>query len=194
MSEITITIQQSTFERLQRHARPLIDSSDAVINKAVDALEWIAQERPTAARAEVSSGTRSIDPRALPRLTHTKLLEAFIEGQPIAKANWNRLLDQILILAMKRVGSFEKLRQACPVNVVKGRKEDDGYSYLREIDISVQGQDANGACRAIATAAQGLGIAIDITFMWRLKEAAAHPGERGRLLLNSKSNKTNKAA
>jgi hypothetical protein len=40
---------------------------------------------------------------------------------------------------------------------------------------------------------QGLGIAIDIEFMWRLKAGAALPGERARLLINSKSNKTNKA-
>jgi hypothetical protein len=87
----------------------------------------------------------------------------------------------MLRLAMKRVGTLEKLRQICPVNLVKGRKDDEGYGYLREIDASVQGQDANSACRAIVTAAQALGLSLDIAIMWRLKKAAAHPGERGRL-------------
>ena len=49
--------------------------------------------------------------------------------------------------------------------------------------MSVQGQDANGACRAIVTAAQGLGVELEIGFMWRLKEAAAHPGEHARVVV-----------
>jgi hypothetical protein len=174
-----ITIQQATFERLQRHAEPFIDSPDSVITRALDALE-----RKASARVDATNTERLVDPRALPKLTHTKVLEASIEGRQIAKANWNLLLEQTLLQAMKRVGSFERLRQACPVNMVTGRKEDEGYSYLREIDVSVQGQDANGACRAIVMAAQELGIAIDIEFMWRLKEASAHPGKRGRISIN----------
>jgi hypothetical protein len=71
--------------------------------------------------------------------------------------------------------------QLCPVNMVKGRKEDKGYIYLSDIDVSVQGQDSNGACRAVVTAAQGLGIAVEIGFMWRRKERAAYPGERACL-------------
>ena len=52
---------------------------------------------------------------------------------------------------------------------------------LSDIDVSVQGQGSNGACRAVVTTAQGLDIAIEIGFMWRLNESAAHPGERARL-------------
>ena len=34
-----IMIEQSTFERLQRHATPLVDNTDTIINRALDALE-----------------------------------------------------------------------------------------------------------------------------------------------------------
>jgi len=174
-----INIQQSTFERLQRHAKPLVDTADTVVSRALAALDMlIGDDVNVTATPEAE---RRIDPRALPNLTHTKVLEAAIDGEPIARANWNLLLDEILRRAMKRVGSTEKLRLLCPVNMVNGRKEDEGYSYLREIDLSVQGQDANGACRAVVLAAQGLGISLDIVFMWRLKEAAAHPGEKARI-------------
>jgi len=177
-----VTIQESTFERLQRHAKPLVDTIDTVMNRALDALEQTAGE-PAPGGGHGTEPERRIDPRMLPNLKHTKVLDASIEGKPVAKPNWNMLLDEMLRRAMKRVGNFEKLRQLCPVNMVKGRKEDEGFSYLRDIDVSVQGQDANGACRAIVTAAQGLGIALDIGFMWRHKEGAAHPGERARLQL-----------
>jgi hypothetical protein len=71
--------------------------------------------------------------------------------------------------------------------MVKGRKDDEGYGYLPDIDVSVQGQDANAACRAIVVAAQGLGIGVDVGFMWRPKEGAAHPGERARLTVEAKT-------
>jgi hypothetical protein len=117
----------------------------------------------------------------LPRLTHTKVLDTSIDGEPIKKANWNLILDTMLRKAMEHVGTFEKLQKVCPVNMVKGRKEDEGYGYLPDIKISVQGQDSNAACRTIVTAAKALGIALDIGFMWRHKEGAANPGARARL-------------
>jgi len=175
-----VTIKDSTFGRLQRHAKPLVDTIDTVVNRALDALEQTGAS-PIPESGHGIPAERRIDPRALPSLTHTKVLEASIDGEPIARANWNSLLDETLRRVMKRVGSFEKLKQVCPVNMVKGRKEEEGYSYLADIEVSVQGQDANSACRTVVTAAQTLGMAVNISFMWRHKEAAAHPGERARL-------------
>jgi hypothetical protein len=174
-----IIVEQSTFERLQRHAQPLVDTPDTLINRALDALEQLACLHAPEHRNAGSE--RRIDPRALPSLTHTRVLDAAVGGEQIAKANWNLLLAEMLRRAMKRVGSYDKLRLLCPVNMVHGQKEVEGYSYIPDIDISVQGQDANTACRNIVTAAQSLGIAINIGFMWRHKLGSAHPGERARL-------------
>ncbi|MGE0713854.1 MAG: hypothetical protein AB7P02_00295 [Alphaproteobacteria bacterium] len=175
-----IAIDNATYERLQRHAKPFVDTPDTVINLALDALDQLSS-LPTASNGSATESERRIDPRLLPSLTHAKVLDASIDGAPIPKANWNLLLDEALRRAMRHFGSFEDLRKLCPVNMVKGRKEDEGYSYLPDIDVSVQGQDANAACRTVVTAAQGLGIALDIGFMWRPKEGAAHPGERARI-------------
>jgi hypothetical protein len=175
-----ITIQDSTFARLQQNARPLVDTIDTVMNRALDALERVSAP-PIRGNEGTTQAERQIDPRAIPSLTHTKVLDAAIDGEPLAKANWNTLLESMLRRSMKRVGTFEKLRQVCPVAMVKGSKNDEGYSYLSDIDVSVQGQDSNSACRMVVTAAQSLGMAVDIGFMWRHKDAAAYPGERARL-------------
>ena len=176
-----VTIEQSTFERLQRHARPLVDTTDLVVNRALDALE---EREAHLAGGEVHAvSERRIDPRILPNLTHTKVLDAWLEGETIAKPNWNLLLDEMLIRVTKRVSDFDKVRKLCPVNMVRGRKEDEGYGYLSEIDVSVQGLDANAACRTLVMAAQGLGIGLEIGFMWRHREGAAHPGEKARLIV-----------
>lgn len=180
-----VTLQASTFERLQRHAKPFVDTPDTVINRALDSLERLSNFHPPKnghdLPKEREDDERRIDPRILPNLTHTKVLAASVGGQSIPRAKWNLVRDEMLIRAMKRVGNIDKLRQICPANLVKGRKLDDGFDYLSEIDVSVQGQDANGVGRALVTAAQELGIPIDVQFMWRQKEGAEHPGEIGRL-------------
>ena len=179
-----ISIEQSTFERLQSHAKPLVDTVDSVINRGLDALERLeAQPTPV---GNGQDNERIIDPRSLPNLTHTKILDTAIDGERPSRPNWNALLDEMLRRGMTHFSSFEKLRQACPVNIVQGKKDDEGYGYLPEIDISVQGQDSNGACRGIVTLAQRLGIGLDISFMWRLKDKAAFPGQRGRLTIHKR--------
>jgi hypothetical protein len=175
-----IRVGTDTFERLQKHAKPFVDTPDTVINLALDALEKAARG-PTGVVPAPLPAERQIDPRNLPNLTHTKVLEASLSGTSIVRPNWNSLLDATLRFAMKRSSNFEDLRRYCQVNMKKGRKEDEGYGYLPDIDVSVQGQDANGACRAMVLAARALAFSLDIGFMWRLKEAAAFPGQRGRL-------------
>ena len=175
-----ISLQNSTFERLQSHAKPLVDTIDSVINRALDALEIYTP--PAAVSQSITNvEERRIDPRQLPKLTHTKILGAAIAGNQVTRPNWNLLLDEILRLATKRVGTFDLVQKLFPVNMVSGRKEDEGYSYLNDVNISVQGQDSNGACRAIVTVAQALGIELEISLMWRHKEGAAFPGERARI-------------
>lgn len=175
-----VSIEDATFERLQGHAKPLVDTIDSVIARALDALERESGHAEVAPMS-IETNERDIDPRQLPKLTHTKVLDAALSGRQVERPNWNLLLDEALRLGMKHVGSFDKLQRLCPVNMVKGRKEDDGYGYLSDIDISVQGQDSNGACRGIVTMAQALGIPLEIGFMWRHKENAAFPGERARI-------------
>ena len=174
-----VVIEQSTFERLQRHARPLVDTTDAVVNRALDALEH--REGSPACGEGTGTAERSIDPRRLPNLTHTRVLNASLDGRSIAKPNWNRLLDRVLVLAKERLGTRGKLMRLCPARIVRGRKEDEGYHYLAEIDVSVQGLNANGACEALVAAVQGLGIALEVGFRWKPREGAAYPGEWARL-------------
>ena len=178
-----ITIQEATFARLQRHARPLVDEADTVINRALDALEQ--NEADPAPNSSVAP-ERSIDPRNLPNLKHTKVLDASINGVRIPRANWNVLLRHMIHLGMEQLDhDYLEFVKICPVRVVKGRKEDEGFRYLSDLDVSVSGQDSNDACRAITTVAQSLKVDVQIMFMWRQKEDAAYPGERARLLLKN---------
>ena len=54
-------------------------------------------------------------------------------------------------------------------------KKNQGYGYASGFDVSVEGLDANAACRTVVAIAQDPGIALDIGFMWRPQEAAVPP-------------------
>lgn len=178
---LNLEIKQSTFKRLQQHAKPLVDTTDSVVNRALDALDH--NNRIATPAVDSSIDERQIDPKRLPDLTHTKVLDALLGGERIDKPNWNYLVDQILILAMKQFQNINELRKTCAVNMVQGRKKNEGFRYVSEIDVSVQGIPANEACRALVIAAQRLNLELEITFIWRSKEGAAYPGERARLCL-----------
>jgi hypothetical protein len=179
-----IIIEQSTFERLQSHAKPLVDTTDMVLNRALDALE-LREHRPDP-EDDSFVMERRIDPRYPPDLTHTKILAASLAGQRIDNPNWNLLLRSVLIRAMKQWESFDKLRQICPANMVRGCKNDEGYRYLDEVDFSVQGMSTNDACAALVPVARSLGIGLEIVFMWRPKRGAAYPGEKAQLRMPGK--------
>lgn len=183
-----IAIEQSTFERLQRNANPLVDTVDMVVNRALDALEHRKGPPP------LPTAVRQIDERRLPNLTHTKILDASLDGKQIVKPTWNLVVERLLIRAMKQLADFDQLRKLCSVNMVLGRKEDEGYRYLAEIDVSFQGLSANDACGALVVAARNLRIELEIVFIWRDREGAAHPGERARLNVSGTSSRSGAAA
>ena len=153
--------------------------------RALNALERDLIEHDPDGQPSISQPERRLDPSALPDLTHTKVLHGVIHGETISRPNWNRLRDEMLLLIMRREGSFRNLQRVlqADVNMVPRRKEDEGFRYLSAFDFSVQGQHANGACQAILSAAQGFGMSVDIEITWRRKEGAAHPGERARLVV-----------
>ena len=177
-----VTLEQATFERLQLHAKPLVDTIDTVVNRALDALERdipIPPSQPLRQPAMVPE--REFDWRTPPDVSHTRLSDAVLQGQRIDRPNWILLLKQMLMLAMERVSDFDAVRSICPVNMVRGRKDDEGYRYLSDIDLSFQGASANDSLRALVTVARGLGVEFEIGFSWRQKENAAYPGEKARL-------------
>ena len=171
-----IQISSETFERLQGHAQPLVDTTESVINRALDALEQIATPQ-----TQVPVTEKRIDPSQLPSMKHTKILDAAVARTAVEQPKWNNLLKMMVRSAVKRGMTCDDLYQLCSINMVIGQKRDEGYSYLPDIDISLQGQNANQACQTVVMIAQSLDIALDIGLVWRNKKDAVHPGQRGRI-------------
>jgi hypothetical protein len=178
-------ISEDNFKRLQRLAVPLVDTLDTTLARILDSYESLAEVSEPAA-SEISSVKtitlpieRPYQPFDPPDLTHTKVTFASVGRKSIDGPTWNALLDELVRLAKRQLRDFSAVRKVSLVNLVEGEKVDDGYHFLADIGISVQGQSANDAWRGIAHIARAIDHRVQVHFFWRNKDKALHPGEGG---------------
>jgi len=177
-----IRIPESLFVRLQKHAKPLVDTPVSVIERMVDFYERDTRNSEGKARrkdVDTMPAAKNYNPNRPPDLTHTRVLNAEFDGSP-AK-NWNDLVEVAHIRAGKQFKTYEALRGATKANIVRGEKTDSGFHHVPDIDISIQGIDADLAWRNVLHLARQLDVAVRVEFEWRTKPQAAHPGKRGSL-------------
>ena len=179
----SVELSSQTFARLQTHAVPLVDNIETVITRLIDFYE--AKDGAPVATLGKGAGSkiRQFNPLSPPDLTHTKVLAVEFCGLSLehGQANWNGLLNATVREAKGRVKSVGELKQFVTIPHIEGKKIDEGYRFLSELGISIQGQDANGAWKAACHIAQKLTLPLGVTFVWREKEGAAFPGVTGRL-------------
>jgi hypothetical protein len=181
----TVVLSEATIARLQKLdlTVPLVDSIESVVNKLAD-----FYERSDSARRGVVPNAKPIAPAprqfnaySPPDLTYTKVLSVKFDGASLGKASWNGLLFKAIRGTKSHLKTIDDARRLIIVNFIRGRKDDEGYHFLPEVDLSVQGQDANSAWRGTSHIAVQLGIPLEVEFLWRSKKRAAYPGVTGRL-------------
>ena len=174
-------LTETTKARVAKHAKPFVDTFDSVLNRIIDVYEQVT-ESPDSDVRPGGLEIKDFDPGTPPNLTHTKVLSITFNGthfNPEA-TTWNALLLEAIRIARKKIKSDEELRGLIAVNFVFGRKEDDGYRYLHDADLSVQGQDSNKAWNGTFQIARKLSLPFDVIFAWREKEGSQNPGIKGR--------------
>lgn len=97
-----------------------------------------------------------------PSLRHTKVLTVEFCGKTLehSQLNWNGLLVAAIREAKARAKSPSDFKRVVIVNFVDGQKTDEGYRFLSDVGISVQGQDADSSWRAACHIAQKLGCQL----------------------------------
>ena len=184
-----LTLAPATFTRLQAHAVPLVDNIESVINRLLDAYETKGGAPLPASEDGEASNLRQFNPNTPPDLTHTKVLAIEFGGKalPHGEVNWNGLLNAAVRLAKAKAKTTADLKKLVTVNFVAGQKTDEGYRFLSDVGLSVQGQDANGAWKGACHVAQQLGCKLNTTFIWRDKDGAAFPGITGQFNIGGRS-------
>lgn len=178
-----IRISETTHRKLQQLAIPLVDNPDTLISRLVDsALAGVLYGKPTAedqvklGSAEAQT-TPPVSQHEHPDLVHTKVREAIFGGVEITKPNWNNLVKYAHEAAYKQLGSFQALRLASHANMREGRYDKEGFSYLANIDVSIQGMDSNMSWENAVRLARKMQVPIRVAFEWYSKPGAVRPGE-----------------
>ncbi len=179
-----IELSETTFRRLQELAVPFVDTPETVIVRMLDQGRPKIDLSPAVVPFPANRSTLPAGARVLPHenhkdLAHTKILNGRF-GQRSA-SNWNELLVKAHVEARERLGSFAAVRNASQSSIVEGKKDDSGFHFQPDINLSIQYVDANKAWEQILSLAKLLGTAVEVQFRWREKEGAKYPGEVGIL-------------
>ncbi|MBA3812501.1 MAG: hypothetical protein H0X27_12825 [Caulobacteraceae bacterium] len=165
-----ISISEGLFGRLQQHAVALVDSPETVISRALDALEAGSHAPPTQ-----RVGPRAFNPASPPNLAFTTVRKITLDGITFKKGEtyWNPLMFACLRAAAKKGLSPTEIGALMVVPHVVGKKEDNGYVFIQEAGVSVQGQASNGAWKQAHHIASALGVPLVVEFVWQNNEKAA---------------------
>jgi hypothetical protein len=135
-------------------------------------------------RKNGQTGDRILNAAAPPNLAYTTVKSVIFncERLPASEAYWNSLL----LRAIRECGKHltkEQIRRLIICNFVEGRKEDNGFKYLDDVGVSVQGQDANNAWKATYHILQVIKTPVEVNFVWQDNPKAAAPGSAGRFIV-----------
>jgi hypothetical protein len=173
-----VRIPDPLYKRLQAIAVPLEDTTLTVLEKVLSFYEGAHKPQ----QAEIGESHRVLDPNAPIDLHHTRVLRAFIGGSEVGRPNWNRLVHAMHEEAFRHGVSQEALLKLTKSNGIKGENNNFGFHYLPEVNISIQGVDANLAWRSVLHLAKELKISLEVWLEWRKKDGAAYPGETAKLV------------
>jgi hypothetical protein len=181
-----IEIPEPLLKRLQKHATPFVDTPLSVIERLADFYEQQSQSKTTSkltnskhAPMDIPHDVRRFDPKRPPSLLHTRVRGEF-DSTPFS--NWNDLMRIAHAHAFKKAGSFEELRKMTRAQIRKGAYSDEGYRYVPEIGVSIQGVDAGHAWEYSLRLAIHSKVSVKAEIEWRHNDKAAHPGERGIMI------------
>lgn len=169
-----ISISDETFARLQILAKPFVDTPETVIKRLLDAC--MADTSVAAI-----DGYKVFDGAAPPNLMHTTVQMAIVNGVRLrpAETYWNTILV-VLVRNLAKTGMTPENIKACVIgNSMVGEHSTNGYKFIPEAGISVQGLDANNAWKSIYFLAMASNQEVEVRFRWQDKEGAANAGVAG---------------
>lgn len=188
----TVEISEATNARLQAIAIPLTDSYETVIARLMDHWDATKSNQPRVIKPgepikTLEDGTMEFDPANPPLLSFTNCTQIVISGDQLSKGEtyWNTMMYQ-MIRTVKKQKNFDAetiYSMLAIANAEIGKKEENGYKFLPDVGLSVQGQDSNAAFRQAYQLAVLNGIKFTVFFSWQNNEKAAFPNQRGYMEL-----------
>tara|TARA_B100000678_G_scaffold260026_1_gene240584 strand:- start:494 stop:1066 length:573 start_codon:yes stop_codon:yes gene_type:complete len=181
------SISEDTNARLQAIATPLVDTHDSVIARLLDHWEKTKGSAPKISKpgqpvSTMEDGKLVFEPSNLPSLGFTTPKQIVIDGVQLPKSDtyWNSMLNFIIRLIHAKGKDANAIVSMMNIaNAALGMKNDNGYKFLPDVGLSVQGQDSNAAFRQAYELAITNGIKGNVFFFWQNNEKAAFPNMPG---------------
>lgn len=186
-----VRVNDATFFDLKSVATWLgTDTPSLTIDRLVrEKMEQLGLERDDAPEEvttlDVSSAVSDegdMEFRSAPGLSFTRVLDASVSGEMLAKANWSGVLLKVITATKKKNAMDAKtLSQELQIPSKPYEHSSEGYKYQPELGISIQGQSAQDAWKEIHRLAEKHHIAAEVRFQWRENDKAQYPGRIGVL-------------
>jgi hypothetical protein len=165
---------------MQKSAVPFVDTPISVIERWAN---FYDEHHGSTTNGETQTTSNSGNCKQFSATQPPDLLHTRVRGKlgTIAFSRWNELVRIAHVEAFKKAGSYDLLRKVTRAHIKNGEYLDEGYKYVPEVGISVQGVDANRAWEHGLRLAMYLKLLLTAEVEWRHHEQAAHPGESGVL-------------
>lgn len=182
----TIEISDEDFARMQRLAEPLIDTPTSFVSKMLDRFE--DSESNSTSGVSKTPGFLGVFPfDSAPPLVHVKLISGIIGVRSPKKASWDSMVALCLEMVTEQQVGIEQVGTLIDLNVVGGKKSNEGYKFLPKLNRSYQGVSAQHAATVIGKTARFLREGAHVDFVWRQKEGAHAPGQTAALSYDLRS-------
>ena len=183
----SVEISDATSARLQAIAVPLVDTYDSVIVRLLDRWDATALEQPKIIKPGQpvriqQDGTMVFDPGNPPQLSFTTCIQILINGEALAQSDtyWNNMMLAIIRILHKDGLDAPAIHAMMKIaNAEVGRKEINGYKYLPDVNLSVQGLDSSGSFRQSYQLAIMGRLSFHVLFKWQDNEKAAQRKQKG---------------
>lgn len=159
------------------------ETVDALVRTKMEDLD-MERDIENAAGHEGTDGGELVFEKA-PGLSFTRILSASVNGGKPEKVNWAGLLIKVIGIVKAKGWSGEKLVNELQINAKTTEYTMDGYKFMPELGISIQGQSAPDAWKEANRLANKFGIPVEVRFQWRDNEKAQHPSKIGVLRAGS---------
>jgi len=183
-----VEIASDTMARLQKIAVPFTDTPDTVIQRLLDAYATpdvldIPGTKPAGPGQPVKDdgAVMLFDWRNPPVLAHTTINQVVLNGEQFAKGDnyWNTIMYALIRAAYKHGKTADQLNKLLFVNHAMGMKSDNGYKFMHDIGLSIQGQNSDNAFRQSFALAEHMKFKLEVFFRWQNKPEAAFPNRTG---------------
>lgn len=179
---VQIEVSGANYRRLSEFAAGFNATPDSALSAVFAELDRRGAQGVSGASNE---DVTTFENEAPPNLAFTNVRRVRFLGEslPHAMNYWNKVMERVIIQAAKQGWSAQEIIDASTAPMMHGEEKANGFHYLHEASLSVQGQDANGAWRQIHSLCKACGFSLEIDFQWQDKPKAALPGQRGRLAM-----------